>query len=149
MINDKITASGALTIILKDEFGNVKYKKDMKNLIVTVGKGLIATRLAGDTKTAPSIMSVGTGTTPAAIGQELLITEIGRVAVTSATAINNIVTYSATFNPGTATGALTEAALFSGTTTANNGTMLSRTVFLPVNKTIADTLIVNWQITIN
>jgi len=149
MINDKIKPVGTLTVILKDEFGNIKYQKEMKNMIVLTGKNLIALRLASDTNTAPNVIAVGTGTTPAADTQAQLIAEIGRVTLTSAIATNNVVAYTVSIPPGTGTGAVTEAALFSGNLTANNGMMLSRTVFLPVNKTIADTLIINWQVTVN
>lgn len=150
MINDSIKATGALCVILKDEHGNIKYENTMKNLVVTVGKALIASRLAGDTPLArPDIMAIGTGTVGAVTGDTNLGTEVARVVCTSVTPAANTITYSATFAPGVATAALTEAGLFTGTTTPGNGTLLSRTVFLPVNKNSGDTLVINWQITIN
>jgi hypothetical protein len=76
--------------------------------------------------------------------------EIARVALATAggTVSNNVVTYNATFNPGTGTGAITEAGIFNSGT-ANTVTMLCRTVFAVVNKGADDTMSITWTVTIS
>lgn len=148
MINDTIKPNGALTIILKDKFGNIKTQRTIKNLIVNSGKTLIAERLAGNTTTAPNIMAVGTGVTPATVLQVGMSNETTRIQA-SVTVANNIITYSSSFPPGVATDQLSEAAIFSGTLTIGSGIMLNRVVFLPINKAEEDTLVINWQVTVN
>lgn len=149
MAKDNLTLTGSLTITLIDEFGAIKYKDYVKNLIVSSGKNLLASLLSGNSSLFPNVMSIGTGTNAAIDSQTNLTTEVARVNFSTNTATGNITTFSATFPPGTGTGSLTEAGIFSGTLVANNGTMLSRTVFLPAPKLAGDTLNINWQITIN
>jgi hypothetical protein len=93
-----------------------------------------------------SHMALGSGTTAAAAAQTALVTELGRVALGSSSSSGAVVTYSATFNPGTATGAVTEAAILNA---ASAGTMLCRTVFPVVNKQAGDTMSVTWTITLS
>lgn len=149
MINDDIKATGTLTIVLKDENGNVKSSQNLKNLIVTVGKQFIASRLVGDTPTFVNHIAIGDSNSSPSAGQTTLGNELVRVAMsTESTSGTATATYEATFNPAAAI-TVQEAALFSGTATINNGIMLSRTTFLPVNKTVNDTLFITWQITIS
>lgn len=149
MINDDIKATGTLTIVLIDENGNVKSSQNLKNLIVTVGRQFIASRLVGDTPTFINRIAIGTGNSTPALGQTTLDSESVRVAMSTATTSGTATsTYEATFPPASAI-TVQEAALFSGTATINNGIMLSRTTFLPVNKTVNDTLFITWQITIS
>jgi uncharacterized membrane protein len=141
---DSTVATGQLTIELKDEFGNIKDTRVVKNLVVTAGKSFIAARLA-TTVPAMSHMALGTGTTAAAASNTALGTELARVALIASSATSNTASYTATFAPGTGTGAVTEAGIFNDATT---GTMLCRTVFDVVNKAAQDTLSINWNITI-
>jgi hypothetical protein len=84
---------------------------------------------------------------------------------------NNRITYVATFGPGESTGyynpnlaagsqtvgggPLVEAGIFNANATqaeagaADVGTMLCRTVFLPVNKELGDTITITWTVTIS
>ena len=50
------------------------------------------------------------------------------------------------FAPGIGTGSITEAGIFNA---ASSGTMLSRTVFDPVNKTSSDQLSIIWTINLS
>lgn len=146
MINDDIKATGTLTIVLMDENGNVKSSQNLKNLIVTVGKQFIASRLVGDTPTFVNHIAIGDSNSSPSAGQTTLGNELVRVAMsTESTSGTATATYEATFNPAAAI-TVQEAALFSGT---GPGIMLSRTTFLPVNKTVNDTLFITWQITIS
>ena len=109
MINENIKATGELKIVLRDKDGNIKYEKNEKNLVVSVGKEFIASRMIGTADNVMSHMAVGTNNTTPASGHTALLGEIGRAALVSSTTLNNVVTYSAMFAAGVGTGALTEA----------------------------------------
>jgi len=117
--------------------------EEVDNLVVTAGKGYVADRMKNNS-TVMSHMAVGTGTTAAAAGQTALVTEAGRVALASTGISGAVVTYTATFPAGTATGALTEAAVLNA---SSSGTMLCRTVFSAVNKGANDAMTLTWSIT--
>ena len=148
MFNDAIKMTGNLKLVLTDEHGNVKQEEEIKNLVVTVGKNFIASRMKDATATAMTHMEVGTGTTAAAVGDTALQTAVAssRVTLTSTTVTTNNVAYVASFPAGTGTGALTEAGLFNASTA---GTLLCRTVFSVINKGAADTLGITWTVTVN
>ena len=146
MLHDTIKMTGDLKIVLTDENGQIKHEQEVKNLVVTVGKNLIASRLKDTTDAAMTHMAIGSGTTAAANGDTALGTELGRVSLTSTTVTNNNVAYVATFPAGTGTGAVTEAGLFNDGTA---GDMLCRTVFSVINKGAADTLGITWTVTVN
>ena len=148
MFNDAIKMTGNLKLVLTDEHGNIKQEEEVKNLVVTVGKNYIASRMKDATATAMTHMEVGTGTTAAAVGDTTLQTAVAssRVTLTSTTVTTNSVAYVATFPAGTGTGALTEAGIFNA---ASAGTLLCRTVFSVINKGAADTLGITWTVTVN
>lgn len=152
MINDKIKPTGELTITLRDANGNIKVQTTVPNLVTTVGKNLIASRLSG-TGTAATHMAIGSGSTAANLTDTILVTEIpastgitvGRTTLTS-TPTTNYVDYACTFEAGRGTGAITEAGIFNAST---GGVLLCRTVFNSVYKDALDTLTINWRVTIN
>lgn len=145
MLNDKLKVTGDVQITLLDKDGNVKDSREIKNLVVTLGKEFIAARMVG-TPTAMSHMGIGSGATAAAAGDTALGTQLGRVALASSTSLNAVATYTASFPAGTGTGAVTEAGIFNA---ASAGTMLCRTVFAVVNKGVDDALSITWQITVS
>jgi hypothetical protein len=148
MINDNIKITGDVRIDLFDENGMVKDTREIKNLVVTVGKTFIASRMVGVAAAVMGWMELGTGTTAAAVGDTTLQTVISasRVALTSGTNASNVVTYVASFPAGTGTGAVTEAGVFNA---ASAGTMLCRTVFAVVNKGALDAMSITWTITVS
>jgi hypothetical protein len=148
MFNDAIKMTGNLKLVLTDEHGNVKQEEEVKNLVVTVGKNFIASRMKDATATAMTHMEVGTSSTAAAVGDTALVAAVAssRVTLTSTTVTTNSVAYVASFPAGTGTGALTEAGIFNASTA---GTLLCRTVFSVINKGAADTLGITWTVTVN
>ena len=122
------------------------FASDIKNVVVTTGKGYIASRMKDATATAMSHMAIGTGTTAAAVGDTALVSEANRQALTSTAVSGGQVTYSATFGNGQGTGALTEAAILNA---SSGGTMLCRTVFSVINKGANDTLAITWTVTVS
>lgn len=146
MLQDSVILTGALKIVLADAQGNVKDEREVPNLVVTVGKNFIASRMIGTTDAVMSHMAIGTSTTAAAVGQTALVTEVGRVALSSNVRTANAIAYVATFPAGTGTGAITEAGILNA---SSSGTLLCRTVFSVINKGAADTLGITWTVTVN
>lgn len=150
MINDSLKVIGHLDILLRDINGTIKTKMSVPNLVVSTGKNAIAARLIGTTTPVMSHMAVGTDSgliLPLATSNTTLGSQLGsRVALTSSTALNNIVTYSAEFNVGVSTGAIVEAGIFNSLTA---GSMLCRTIFPVINKEESDILTINWNVTIS
>lgn len=148
MISDSIEITGNVKIDIIGADGAVKDSREIKNLVVTVGKNYIASRMKDATATAMTHMELGTGTTAAAVGDTTLQTAISgsRVTLASTTVTTNAIAYVASFPAGTGTGAVTEAGTFNA---ASAGTMLCRTVFSVVNKGAADAMSVTWTITVS
>lgn len=143
---EMLKATGKLVIEVFDANGNTKDKREVDNLVVSVGKNFIASRVTGTTSAIMSNMAIGTGTATPVVGDTALGAENGRVALTSGTNNNNTVTYVSDFPAGVGTGAVTEAGVFNAST---GGTMFCRTTFLVVNKGAADSMSITWVITIN
>jgi hypothetical protein len=145
MLNDQIKITGQVNIVVTGKDGQVKDSRSIKNLVVTTGKEFIAARMVG-TPTEMSHMALGASSTAAAAGDTALGSELGRVALASDSATGAVVTYTATFPAGTATGAIVEAGVFNA---SSSGTMLCRTVFAVVNKGADDAMSVTWAITVS
>ena len=145
MFTELVNVKGNLEVILLDENGHQKDYRKVNNLVVAVGKQVIAARLLGNTLAVMSHMAVGSDATAAATGQTALGTELGRVVFDSTARAANVNTYIATFPAGTGTGALTEAAIFNASSTGN---MLCRTTFSVVNKAAADVVVITWNVTV-
>ena len=145
MFTELVNVKGNLEVILLDENGHKKDYRKVNNLVVAVGKEVIAARLLGNTLAVMSHMAVGSDATAAATGQTALGTELGRVTFDSTIRAANVNTYIATFGAGVGTGALTEAAIFNA---ASTGNMLCRTTFSVVNKAAADTVVITWNVTV-
>ena len=143
---ENLKASGSLRVVVTGADGKVKEEREFKNLVVTVGKNFVASRMVGTSSAVMSHMAIGSDNTPAAAGDTALGSELGRVALAGASAATNVVTYTATFPAGTGTGAVVEAGIFNANT---SGTMLCRTVFAVVNKGIDDAMSITWTVTIS
>ena len=140
-INDGLKLTGKLIIAL-----NGRTVQEVDNLVVTAGKGYVASRIKDATATAMSHMAIGSGTNNPAAGDTALQTELGRVALTSTAVSAAVVTYVATFGAGTGTGAVTEAGILNA---SSSGTLLCRTEFSVVNKGSSDSMTVTWTVTVS
>jgi hypothetical protein len=141
MLQDDFKMTGRLSIAINDEV-----VQEVKNLVVTSGKGFVASRMKDTTAGAMSHMAVGTGSSAAAAGNTALGSEVDRNALASTTVSGADISYVATFAAGEGTGALTEAGLFNA---SSSGTMLCRTVFAVVNKGVADSMTITWTVTVS
>jgi hypothetical protein len=149
MLQENIKVTGNVLVQLFDKDGNVKDKREIKNLVVTAGKGFIAASMLKTTTNSPAAMShmaIGSNNTAAANGDTALGTELGRVSLASATNSGAVTTYTATFPAGTGTGAVVEAGVLNNST---GGTLLCRTVFAVVNKGADDAMSITWAITVS
>ena len=149
MFTESVALKGKVNIIHLDQFGNKKDERDIENLVVTAGKTIIASRMAGNTSALMTRMGVGTNNTSAVIGDTSLGAAIaaGNVVLDSTTASTNTITYVATFPAGTGTGAITEAGIFNGF--PGVGSMLCRTVFSVVNKGAGDVIVITWVVSVS
>ena len=141
MINDGLKLTGKLKIALNGET-----VQEVDNLVVTTGKGYVASRMKDASATAMSHMAIGSGSTAAAASDTALGNQLGRVALTSTAVSAAVVTYTATFGAGTGTGAVTEAGILNA---SSGGTMLCRTVFSVVNKGASDSMTITWTVTVS
>lgn len=146
MINEILKATGQLTLTVRDSNNNIKQELHVPNLVVTVGKNLIADRLISASSGVMTHMAVGTSNVDLASANTSLAAQLGSRVSLTATRNNNVITYSCTFGEGVSTGALVEAGIFNAET---SGTMLCRTTFPVINKEATDTLTINWNVTIN
>lgn len=145
---EQVKLSGHINFKLFDEAGKLKDEKDIKNVVVTVGKNFLALWLTAATQADYFMryVALGTGTNAAVAGDTALQTELAtRVAGTLSSA-TNVWQNQATFGAGVDTGAITEAGIFSASAA---GTMLARQTFSAINKGALDSLQVTWQITIS
>ena len=149
-LNEQIKVNGNVSITLIGPDGKIKQQHSKHNLVVTVGKNYLTAWLAAPTQSTEfmTYIALGSGTSGPTSGDTALGTEFSgggysRVDGTLSSSAN-VWTNTATFAPGNGTGAVTEAGLFSAST---SGTMFARQVFPVYNKQAGDTLIVVWNVT--
>lgn len=141
-MKEAIGIKGKLTVqLIRD--GKIIDERKVTNVIATTGKGLVATLVAGS-GTAFSHMAIGTDSTAEDASDTSLVTEAGRVTLTSKDVSANTVQYIGDFPAGTGTGSIVEAGIFNA---SSAGTMLNRTTFSTVNKTASDALKITWDVT--
>ena len=143
-LNEIFKLTGKVHVTVTNEHGEVVEQR-AANLVVTTGKNFTASRMVGGADNVMSHMALGSINTAAAVGDTALLGELGRVALTASTAVNNVVTYTATFGTGVATGGVQEAGIFNA---SSAGTMLCRVVFAVVNKGANDTIAITWTVTV-
>tara|TARA_R110000787_G_scaffold1815_4_gene7729 strand:+ start:5937 stop:6383 length:447 start_codon:yes stop_codon:yes gene_type:complete len=140
---DSVSLTGKLKISL-----NGTVVQEVNNMVVTAGKGWIASRMQGVVDGVMSHMAIGTGTVAAAAGDTTLGTELARQALTTSGGVvaGAVITLATTYAAGTGTGAVTEAGILNA---SSAGTMLARTVFGVINKGVLDTMTISWAVTIS
>jgi hypothetical protein len=143
-LNELFKLTGKVHVTVTNEHGEVVEQR-AANLVVTTGKNFTASRMVGIASNVMSHMALGSSSTAAAVGDTALGAELGRVTLTAGTAATNVVTYTATFGTGVATGGVQEAGIFNA---SSAGTMLCRVVFAVVNKGANDTIAITWTVTV-
>ncbi len=144
-LNELFKLVGKVHVTVTNEHGEVVEQR-AANTVMTVGKTFTASRMVGVASNVMSHMALGSSSAnPTDPAQTALGAELGRVALGGSSATTNVVTYTATFGVGVATGAVTEAGIFNATPA---GTMLCRVVFAVVNKGANDTIAITWTVTV-
>jgi hypothetical protein len=148
MKTEPMKVTGAIKFELRDKDGLLKDSREVHNVITTAGKTYLAAWLAAASQAGKfmSYVGLGTGTDAADAGDTDIKTPFSPVArslgvLTSAT---NVWQSVSTFDAGTCTGAITEAGVFSAST---SGTLMAHQVFSVINKGASDSLVVTWQVT--
>ena len=137
---------GHMRAVLRGPDGKVKAVREVKNLIVDVGRdGIMDQLLAAPAVAKPTHMAVGTGATAVAAGNTALVTELDRNALTSKTRALGVLTMVGDWAAGDATSAtIQEAGVFNA---ASGPSMYSRATFAIIDKQAADTLQITWTYT--
>ena len=153
-IQDKSSVTAWVTLTVYDEFGSVKQRVENHNLIVDQGMDEMSHRVfgvGGVGTTVFNYIGIGTSSTAPSAGQTALVTPIctrvqdaspdSNSAVSGETSTSVI----SSFSGATCAGAITEAGIFN---TVSSGQMLGRSTFGVVTIASADTLNVNYTVTI-
>jgi hypothetical protein len=140
--SDVLTLKGHVKVEVFGPDGRLKDSREQDNLILTVGRNMIADRLlASPTLGVPTHMSVGPSGTAPAVGDTTITGEV-RVALTSKTRSTNVVTFVGDWAAGQATATLQEAGLHDA---ASAGNLVGRATFTSIAKGANDTLKVTWS----
>ncbi len=147
-MEDNIKVTGHINFKLYDGDGNLKEERNIKNLVTSAGKTALATWLAAGSQSTTFMpyIGVGTGNTAASTSDTTLQTELATRSAGAVTSSSNVWQSVASFGAGVDTGAITEAGLFSA---SSSGTLFARQVFSVINKGAADSLQITWQITLS
>lgn len=143
---ETVKVTGHINLRLLGPDGKLKEAREIKNVVVTVGKNFLANWLTAATQSDYFMryIGLGTGTSAASASDTALETELSTRVAGTLTNSTNVWQNQATFGPGVDTGAITEAGIFSA---SSGGTLFARQVFLVVNKAAGDSLQVTWQVT--
>ena len=130
------------------------FEKDIKNLLPTAGRTVIARWLSGDNTISAddgcNYCSLGTSSTAPANSDTQLGTESYRKATSSATYSSNVAYISVFYTATETTGTFQECGVhIGGTASANTGQLFSRFLTGGLTKTSTETLTVESTITIN
>lgn len=150
--NESLKVEGFIAITHTDKDGNLKGKRETKNIITSAGLAQIAL-LAGDATAVPfTYLALGTGTTAANIadttlGAETVVSGLARAVATVArvttTVTNDTLQLTKVFTSAGANTAVTECGIFNA---ASIGTLLGRQVFTALNTISGDMITLVYQI---
>lgn len=146
MFKDPIKLTGKVKIILSGPSGYIKETREIDNLVVSVGKTYVASRIIENTTDIMSHIAIGTNNIKQTVSDTTLAAEIARVAFTSVITNDRTMIYVSSYDPGVGTGVISEAGIFNA---ASDGVMFARTSFSNVNKAAEDLLTITWAITVN
>lgn len=145
-ITETLKTKGSLNIVVTGPNGDIKEDVHVDNLVVTVGKEYIASRMKETGRQDEmSHMAVGSDDTTPVIGDTVLALEESRSPLDTigGTVNGTDVVYEATFSAGDLT--LTEAGIFNDPTA---GTLLCRTTFNAINKGEDDSVAITWTFSV-
>lgn len=145
MFRSGIKVKGKVNIKVLDSGNNIVEERNIDNLVVTVGKNYIASRIYDDSTDAMSHMAIGSSQTVQTLNDTTLMQEIVRSAFYSVTVTNENVEYVATFAPGATSRSISEAGILNA---ASAGTLLCRTTFPPITQSTSQTIAISWVLSV-
>jgi hypothetical protein len=145
MFKSSVKMSGRLIIKKFNEKQELLYQTEVENLVVTAGKNFIASRIVSDSADIMGYMAIGDNATVSALPQTSLSNQRARVATSTASAVDNNITFTASFGAGVGTGSIQEAGIFNA---SSSGTMLCRTTFPVITKTSGETIAISWVVSV-
>lgn len=149
-MEDFLDMIGQVHIERHNAAGELCETRDVSNLVTNAGRNWLWN--AGNNAVTPAKMGwMALGTNPAAanvadtaLGAEISLSRV--VTSTNGTITTTQSVWTATYAPGVATGAITEAGIFNNSA---GGTMLAHVVFGTLTKNAGDTITVTWTITLS
>ena len=147
MVSDSLKLTGKLKVQKFNQDNTLVEIREIPNLVVSVGKSHIATRISANNEVIMNHMAIGGSATSPAASDTSLGSELGRVGLTSTSVTANTLTYLGTFSPGTGTGTVKEAGIFNAQG-SGAGTMLCRTTFADINKGASDSIVITWNVSV-
>jgi len=142
---------GHVRIEVRNAKGEVVRVYEKDNLIVDAGKNLLRDFLKGDSVQGLSRLALGTGTTQASASDTALENETYRQAFSDIAVENGLLRLTTFISSSATSGDFTEFGLFGNGAddTSGSGTLFSRVVYsTPVSKSSAESLTVQWDITL-
>ena len=149
-MEDKITIKGIHTFTTCDERGRIIDQRTIENIVVTVGRSVMAQHLAGDTTYSLEIThgALGSDSTNPTNADTTLGSETARVASGSQSTSDNVAYVSFFFPAGTGTGAYEEFGNFcDGSSTPDSGQLFTH-VLISGTKAASESLTVDSQYSI-
>ena len=148
---DNVKYCGDLTLTLRNEKGDIKDIREVKNLLLNVGKDWLIKTTMDAELTAMTVFTFGTtasGGTAVATDTTATDTEEGRAAFTYMTgATVGQASATATFGTSASANAITEAGIYNGAAaTSGDGVFFARALFPTINKVSGDTLEIKWNV---
>jgi hypothetical protein len=146
-IKSKLNIKGFIQLRLYGPGGVLKQSIDKENTVTELMDAHVAYRVANTGANVIGFMAVGTGSGQTSASTGLAAgancNALDSMAQGSAGADNDVV-FVATWAPGDATMAITEAGLFQAN---NNTTMMLYSDFAVINKGASDTMVITWTAT--
>lgn len=148
---------GNVDMTVLDKDGNVKEHIETHNRIVDTGLYMIASLIGGNDHTGEEViggvnaMAIGSENTEVLASNTKLVNEVFRKGFDSKIRANNNIEFTTTFlpnEPPVKRVRVCEVGMFNNTE-PEQGVMLNRAVFATVNKSMDDTLIIRWTITVD
>lgn len=149
-MSGSIGLKGHVTLVLSDEFGNVKDYREIDNLVVDTGFEEVAKlAFATGSSTKFDYIAVGSGSTAPTAGDTALETQLDsrkQDTTPSYDSGTKKITIDVTFAAGESTGTIRESGVFNA---SSGGQMFSRQTFAEINKGASDSLTITWEITLS
>lgn len=147
-MNNNILLTGDVNLVLYNDMNQIKTQRNITNRIVNTGLIYIINRMYRNDVAIAEYIALGTNSNSVLQGNTTLGSELSGSRQQASIAKNESlfkITYATTIPAGVATGIISEAGIFDSNL-FNVGTMLCRTVFTGIDKTVDDTLAVSWTL---